>query len=677
MPTPISLITTVYNRDRFLAQTLDSILAQTYPHFELLIWDDGSTDSSISIAQHYATQDSRIRVIQSPQNQGIPHALKTAIDSTSAPYFGWIDSDDLLAPTALEEAVQILDRGLGRLCRIPYSKDRLLVDFMTFHFRLIRRSCYQQVGGIDSSFAVSEDYDLCLKLSEITDIYHLSKPLYYYRRHSQNVTNNSSEIICFTQQAIQNALQRRGLDAHYKLSIQANYSLQPISSKPKNPALQDAEPISLNPLVSIIIPAYNAAPRLALCLQSCLAQTYPNLEILLVDNCSTDETVTIAKTLSESSTRSIQILHCSQQGANAARNLGMSYAQGDYIQWLDADDKLAVDKIEKQIHGLIQHPEADIAYGDWAWCFLNQDRPIAQMQFVDQPYKDMELQALMDNWRPPHAYLIRRRAALRLHHLQAWNLDTTVYMDREYFTIAALLKLRFLYVPQSRVYYYRWSSSQISQTATRYDRTLNRRRIFRRFRDIASLMREFSPTRSQQLTQFLLEQSWELWQPAFQLVQTGTYTFVLERPQHSDHFSLSWQEANMIWALLQSPYPRTLEDHSRKIIQILWREILMTFNLSSALDSDTLLKKLAQQVSDRRHSDFFPDWIIVSNPRSNELCDLHPLLQEVPLFTPFLVEERLRVLQFLDRLRQAGWLEHSETIYTSITKLSCQTSNSL
>ena len=195
MLTSIALITTVYNRAPFLAQTLDSILAQTYPHFELLIWDDGSTDGSVDIAQHYARLDPRVRLIAFPSNQGLSVSLKSAIAATSGQYLGWVDSDDLLAPTALEATVAVLeeftdvglvytnynlideqgrDCGLGKLCRTPYSKEQLLVDFMTFHFRLIRRSVYDRVGGVDDSLASAEDYDLCLKLSEVTEIYHLA-----------------------------------------------------------------------------------------------------------------------------------------------------------------------------------------------------------------------------------------------------------------------------------------------------------------------------------------------------------------------------------------------------------------------------------------------------------------------------------------------------------------------
>lgn len=195
MSTPISLVMTVYNRAHYLPLALDSVINQTYPHWHLTIWDDGSSDGSQAIARQYANFDRRIRFIPAP-HQGRQYALRAAIQSTEYPYLGWLDSDDLLAPETLAKTVAILDtqrvgmvytdhweiddrglvRGVGKRSLIPYSQERLLVDFMTFHFRLIRREVYEEVGGIDLDFPQAQDYDLCLKISEVTDISHLSCP---------------------------------------------------------------------------------------------------------------------------------------------------------------------------------------------------------------------------------------------------------------------------------------------------------------------------------------------------------------------------------------------------------------------------------------------------------------------------------------------------------------------
>jgi glycosyltransferase involved in cell wall biosynthesis len=110
MKAAVSLIITVYNREPFLAKTIESVLAQTYRDFELLIWDDGSTDGSVAIAEHYARQDARIRCVAA-DHQGFAPALRAAIATTTGTYLGWVDSDDLLAPMALEETITVLNEA--------------------------------------------------------------------------------------------------------------------------------------------------------------------------------------------------------------------------------------------------------------------------------------------------------------------------------------------------------------------------------------------------------------------------------------------------------------------------------------------------------------------------------------------------------------------------------------
>jgi glycosyltransferase involved in cell wall biosynthesis len=102
----------------------------------------------------------------------------------------------------------------------------------------------------------------------------------------------------------------------------------------------------VTPLVSILIPAYNAAEWLAETIESAAAQTWPRKEIIVVNDGSTDDTLAIARRF-----RSAEISVVSQdnQGAAAARNTAFSLCQGDYIQWLDADDLLSQDKVTKQM----------------------------------------------------------------------------------------------------------------------------------------------------------------------------------------------------------------------------------------------------------------------------------------------------------------------------------------
>jgi glycosyltransferase involved in cell wall biosynthesis len=102
----------------------------------------------------------------------------------------------------------------------------------------------------------------------------------------------------------------------------------------------------MQPLVSILIPAYNAERWLADTIESAIAQTWPQKEIIVVDDGSTDQTLTIAR---EFERNAVRVVTQPNQGAAAARNQAFSLSRGDYIQWLDADDLLSRDKIAKQM----------------------------------------------------------------------------------------------------------------------------------------------------------------------------------------------------------------------------------------------------------------------------------------------------------------------------------------
>lgn len=227
-----SLLVAVLDRERYLPLAIESALAQSCPDLELLVWDDGSTDRSAAIALEYAARDPRVRLV-GRERLGLNGAMRALVAASRAPLFGFLDSDDLLERRALEETLAVLDgdpdvglvytdyvtiderggvTGYGSRCRIPYSPDRLLVDFMTFHFRLIRRSAYLAAGGVDPEREWAPDYDLCLRLSEKVAFAHLPVPLYFYRVHgdTMSATCREAQSAC-SFRAVQNALQRRGL----------------------------------------------------------------------------------------------------------------------------------------------------------------------------------------------------------------------------------------------------------------------------------------------------------------------------------------------------------------------------------------------------------------------------------------------------------------------------------
>jgi len=237
----VTIVTTYYNRAGFLKETLRSLQLQTLTDWEVILWNDGSTDNSEEIAREIAEMDSRFRLFGG-ERIGHVQSLVRACAEAQGRYIGILDSDDLLEPTALEETAAVLEsrpdigmvytdhvvidgngqrRGIGRRCQIPYSKDRMLLDFMTFHFRLIRMEIFTQVGRFDETYPLAMDYDLCLRIAEVTEIEHLSAPLYRYRVHRDSLSHQKRlEQIRCSHAAVVAAMKRRGLDREYECQLE-------------------------------------------------------------------------------------------------------------------------------------------------------------------------------------------------------------------------------------------------------------------------------------------------------------------------------------------------------------------------------------------------------------------------------------------------------------------------
>ena len=241
MPAKVSLLIPAYNREPFIAAAVGSALRQTYENFELLVWDDGSTDATADVAERAIANDPRAKVVRAA-HAGLCPSINAAAKQLTEKYFGWVDSDDAIAPTALAETVQFLDAhpdvgmvytdyltmdesgrvgGLGSRTKIPYSKDRLLIDFMTFHFRLMSRGVFDKIGGVDESIPGAEDYDLCLRLSEQSEIRKLARPLYFYRVHDKSIsTEKRLWQIMQSKEAIARALVRRGMEKQFEIDVE-------------------------------------------------------------------------------------------------------------------------------------------------------------------------------------------------------------------------------------------------------------------------------------------------------------------------------------------------------------------------------------------------------------------------------------------------------------------------
>lgn len=209
----VTVLIPVYNAKQHLHQAIESILAQTYSNFELLIMDDGSTDNSTEIIKSF--DDKRIRYHISPINNGIEQTLNDGIRKAKGTYIARMDADDISHPDRLRQQVFYMEANpktgvLGTAIRklknnrtgkiiTPPQSDRAIRVELLFHnpishpsVMLRKSSIAETLYPVNTPYA--EDYSFWVVLSLTTHFANLSVPLHYYRVHDQQITQNKQNI---------------------------------------------------------------------------------------------------------------------------------------------------------------------------------------------------------------------------------------------------------------------------------------------------------------------------------------------------------------------------------------------------------------------------------------------------------------------------------------------------
>jgi glycosyltransferase involved in cell wall biosynthesis len=206
----------------------------------------------------------------------------------------------------------------------------------------------------------------------------------------------------------------------------------------------------MSPRVSIIIPCRNGAAWLAAAIESCLGQSWTNLQIIVVDNGSTDGSFALAKRYEA---RAVTVIACEQAGASAARNVGLKQADGDLIQFLDADDILDTNKIRRQVERLDAAPAGSIASGAW----VRFARDPSEAVFAPEPvWRDfVPEEFLIASWlgggmMPNFSWLTPRAV---IERAGPWNETLSVYDDGEFFCRVVLASSGIAFCAAARGYY--------------------------------------------------------------------------------------------------------------------------------------------------------------------------------------------------------------------------------
>jgi glycosyltransferase involved in cell wall biosynthesis len=214
------------------------------------------------------------------------------------------------------------------------------------------------------------------------------------------------------------------------------------------------------PLVSILIPAFNAQETIAWTLESALRQTWKNKEIIVVDDGSKDHTVDIVRKFASRGTKLIQRKN---GGAAAARNTAYAHSQGDFIQWLDADDLLGSDKIEKQLKAIEQCPSDQILLSS-AWAYFDYRPRLAKFEATPlwEDMKPLEwlLRKMGRNlYMQTATWLVSRELS---EAAGKWNTKRLSDDDGEYFCRVLMASESIRFVPEAKVYYRRSGASCLS-----------------------------------------------------------------------------------------------------------------------------------------------------------------------------------------------------------------------
>jgi GT2 family glycosyltransferase/glycosyltransferase involved in cell wall biosynthesis len=296
LPT-ISLVMPTFNsRPEWIRDAVRSVRRQIYPHWELCVADDGSTlEGTRKALRRWERREPRLKVVYREQNGGVAVASNDALALATGEFVGLLDHDDELKPHALLEVAKALneDRSLdfvysdedkrdpsGRLVepffKPDWSPDLLMSANYVTHFSVYRKDVLTEVGGFRGGYDGSQDYDLTLRVSEVTDrIEHIASPLYTWRQVPGSAAASiQAKPFAYdaARRALHDALHRRGHrgevgEGHSWGYYRARYAIEG------------------RPRVVLIIPTRDRIDLLRRCIESIRARTsYANHQILVVDN---------------------------------------------------------------------------------------------------------------------------------------------------------------------------------------------------------------------------------------------------------------------------------------------------------------------------------------------------------------------------------------------------------
>jgi len=351
----ISIIMPVFNSDvNFLAEAIESVKTQLYPHWQLCIANDASTNPEIKkLLDQFELADSRINIVHRAQNGHISAASNSALAIANGDWVAFLDHDDLLTEQALYSIVSAINKNqalklvysdedkidANGVRYDPYFKcdfnyDLFLAQNIICHLAAYRRDLVDQVGGLRVGFEGAQDYDLalrCIEAIEQTEIHHIPEVLYHWRAIVGSTALSAGEKSYAStagRKAVQEHLDRKEINAVVEQAPEA-LDLNRV---------RYAMPL-VAPMVSIVIPTRDKADILQQCIDSILLRTaYPNYEIIIVDNGSVEQgTFNYFQSLRRLSVKLKIIRDDSSFNYSRVNNMAVMQASGEFVCLMNND----------------------------------------------------------------------------------------------------------------------------------------------------------------------------------------------------------------------------------------------------------------------------------------------------------------------------------------------------
>ena len=344
----ISIVVPVYNvEEHYLNNCIRSVLYQAYPHWELCLADDCSSQPHVrQVLEQWAARDSRIKVTFLGTNQGISGATNAAATLATGEYIAFLDNDDELTVDCLYQVVKVISETGADLLytdedligadgsrfsvfyKPGFNRELLLCHNYITHLVVSTKKMFDAVAGFDAKYDGAQDYDLVLKLSEQAQrVVHIPQVLYHWRA-SETSTSINHEQKSYADEAGRNALvaamERRGVEAEVLATDWKFY-------------YRVQRKLRTRPFVSILVYWHDDPAGIAVWLRSLVNSTgYDRFEILLLMSAAADMESTCRREMA--AIRDNIFCVDVQDGLSRAAiyNLAASQSRGEYLVFLDS-----------------------------------------------------------------------------------------------------------------------------------------------------------------------------------------------------------------------------------------------------------------------------------------------------------------------------------------------------